>query len=245
MGSEHRAVLTLFTHEMLVSGTPIWLDAGASHHVGVRRAKLGDPIRLLDGMGTVGRGSIVDMKKGEVEVHVDAVEHVPRPSALEVIVPVADRDRMLLAAEKCVELQVTSWRPAYFARSRSVSPRGEGDKFRQKVSARMQSALEQSGGAWLPVLQDEVEAEQALEWAQGSTRFILDSDGAPLLSHGMSGSVAMAVGPEGGFQPSELEIAVSLGWVRASVGATTLRFETAIIAAAAVIRAAQQSHGRA
>ena len=40
----------------------------------------------------------------------------------------------------------------------------------------------------------------------------------------------------------ELAAARDLGWIPASLGATTLRFETAIIAGAAIIRAAQ--HGR-
>ena len=39
-----------------------------------------------------------------------------------------------------------------FGVRRSVSPRGEGPAFGEKVRARMLSALEQSGGAWLPTI---------------------------------------------------------------------------------------------
>lgn len=245
MEREHRSILTLVTAEPFAAGASFRLDPGASHHVEVRRAKVGDPIRLLDGVGTVARGLIVGLKKGEVDVSLDAVENVPAPSSLEVIVPVADRERMLLAAEKCVELQVTAWRPAYFARSRSVGTRGEGEKFRQKVLARMQSALEQSGGGWLPVIQEEVDAVRALELALGLSRFLLHAGGTPLLSNQFDGrGTALAVGPEGGFERTELETAASLGWTTASLGSTTLRFETAIIAGAAVIRAAQLRPGR-
>lgn len=240
----HRAVLTLFTGETLVSGAPVWLEAGASHHVEVRRAKVGDAVRLLNGIGAVATGSIIEHKKGEVAVTIDTVQHVPAPPPLEVIVPVADRDRMLMAAEKCVELQITAWRPALFARSRSVGTRGEGEKFRQKIHARMQSALEQCGGAWLPVMHAEIEAVRALEETQGDTRFILEANGASLLSQPAAGSVALAVGPEGGFVPGELDVAAGVGWKIAALGATTLRFETAIIAGVAVIRAAQFRPGR-
>jgi 16S rRNA (uracil1498-N3)-methyltransferase len=165
---------------------------------------------------------------------------VPRPVALEVIVPVADRERMLWIAEKCVELQATSWRPAYFARSRSVSPRGEGDKFKEKVRARMRSALEQCGGAWMPNIHDEAEAPAALasvprDWK----RFLLDGGGVGLASLISNESTSMAVGPEGGFEQTEIAAAVASGWVPASLGPTILRFETAAIAGMAVIRATQ------
>lgn len=245
MEREHRSVLTLFTAETFTVGAAFRLDAGAAHHVEVRRAKVGDRVRLLDGRGAVGRGSILDLKKGGVQVGVEAVENMPPPIPLEVVVPVADRERMLLAAEKCVELQVTVWRPAYFARSRSVGTRGEGDKFRQKVHARMQSALEQSGGGWLPIVQEEVDAARALESAGGFARFLLDAAGTPMLSQQFNGGgAALAVGPEGGFERRELDTAAALGWTAASLGTTTLRFETAIIAGAAVIRAAQLRPGR-
>ena len=183
---------------------------------------------------------MVALAKEDVTVAVKGVVHVPRPTPLEVIIPVADRDRMLLAAEKCVEFQVTAWRPAYFARSRSVSPRGEGPKFRDKVRARMQAALEQSGGAWLPSISDETEGSRALRDAERQwRRLLLDANGEPLPGLAASVPTVIAVGPEGGLEREEIAVALECGWVLASVGATTLRFETAVIAAAAVIRAAQ------
>jgi 16S rRNA (uracil1498-N3)-methyltransferase len=173
-------------------------------------------------------------------VSVEGVTHVPRPTPLEVIVPVADRDRMLLAAEKCVELQVTAWRPVYFARSRSVSSRGEGPKFREKVRARMRSALEQCGAAWMPAIEDETEGSAALQTAAGEwSRFLLDAGGKALAGLVASVPTVIAVGPEGGLEPEEFAVAQECGWVFASLGSTTLRFETAVIAAASVIRATQ------
>jgi hypothetical protein len=45
-----------------------------------------------------------------------------------------------------------------------------------------------------------------------------------------------ALGPEGGIEPEELDSLGSLGWRKARLASTTLRFETAGIAAVAVIR---------
>lgn len=245
MERHHRSTLTLFAGGPFAVGAEIPLDPDASHHAQVRRTRDGEPIRLVDGAGGVAAGTLIVRGKGAVaEVH--DVARVPPPSPLEVLVPVADRDRMLLAAEKAVELQVTAWRPVLFVRSRSVSHRGEGERFREKVAARMRSALEQSGGGWLPVIHEETPAETALRDTDGATRrFILDEAGGPLLTHDFAPvPVAVAAGPEGGFEPAELELARAAGWVSASLGHTTLRFETALIAAAAVVRAAQLTHRR-
>ena len=48
-------------------------------------------------------------------------------------------------------------------------------------------------------------------------------------------------GPEGGFASAEIERLTEAGWQRASLGDTTLRFETAGIAAVAVCRALMRS----
>lgn len=234
-------VVSLFWDEPLALGE-VRLGAAPAQHVRVRRAEPGDPVRLLDGRGHVASGQVLAIAKSQVTVSVQRIVEVPRPVALEVIAPIADRDRMLLAAEKCVELQVTAWRPAYFARSRSVTPRGEGPRFHEKVKARMQSALEQSGGAWLPDVHPDAEAIDAMDAVSPACkRVVLESEGRPLSTLVSNGPTAMAVGPEGGFEGHELAAAQSRGWAAASLGPTTLRFETAIIAGAAVIRATHLS----
>lgn len=235
------SVVNLFWGEPLAVGE-VRLGGAPAQHVRARRTKPGDPVRMLDGRGRVASGEVLAISKSQVTVSVERIVEVPRPVALEVIAPIADRDRMLLAAEKCVELQVTAWRPAYFARSRSVTPRGEGTRFHEKMKARMQSALEQSGGAWLPDVHPDAEAVDAMEGVTSAwKRVFLESDGRALSELVSNDPTAMAVGPEGGFERHELAAAEARGWVAASLGPTTLRFETAVIAGAAVIRATQLS----
>ena len=220
-----------------LSGAPL-------QHALVRRVRSGDAVQLLDGRGTVASGTVASASKTRITVTIARVESVPRPMALEALVPVADRDRMLWAAEKCVELQVTSWRPVLFARSRSVSPRGEGAKFAVKLHARMCAALEQCGGAWLPDTHPEAEFVDALQRVRSDgARLVLDASGASIAAAVTNGPVALAVGPEGGFEPQELESATAMGWLAISLGPTTLRFETAIVGGAAVVRAAQLPSG--
>jgi 16S rRNA (uracil1498-N3)-methyltransferase len=242
--SDRAPVATFFTELPLVEGETISLETAAAQHVRVRRLQRGARLRLVDGRGRVATAALSSLGKREVTVSVEHVLDMPKPTPLEVIMPIADRDRMLLAAEKCVELQVTSWRPVYFARSRSVSPRGEGEKFHEKIVARMRSALEQSGGAWMPDVHTDMEIEGALHSVPESwNRLILHAEGIPIAAHTRDGPTAIAVGPEGGIESTELDAAVAAGWRAASLGTSILRFETAAIAAAAIVRAAQHSTG--
>jgi 16S rRNA (uracil1498-N3)-methyltransferase len=232
-------VASFFVDSELALGGVVELSDGATRHAHVRRLGEGDEVRLVNGRGMVARGRLTPLSRRTMTVAIEDRESVDRPSALALVVPVADRDRMLWLAEKATECAITAWQPVVFERSRSVSPRGEGEAFARKIRARMIGALEQSGGAWLP----DVDAERGLgDVAAGCSaaqRFVLDRDGGALSSCAPFGPMAIVVGPEGGLAGPELDLLIERGWRTASLGTTTLRFETAGIAAAAIVRAHQ------
>ncbi len=234
---DRSAVATFFAPQPLAAGAVVTLDAGAAHHARVRRLAEGEPVRLTDGAGTVAHARITRLAKSELDVAIDEAHHVPAPPPLHLLVPVADRDRMLWLAEKVAEFGLTVWQPVVFQRSRSVSPRGEGDAFAAKVRARMIAALEQSGGAWHPQLRHELPVTGAALAEPLLDRFVLDRDGAPLARHSPRADAAVALGPEGGMARAELRSFLDHGWRAATLGPTTLRFETAGLSAVALFRA--------
>ena len=216
------------------------LGEAAAHHASVKRLRIGDVIRLTSGDGRRARGIVSDLSRRQcrVALHEGSLELVPEPPRLELWAPVGDRERMLLLAEKAVELGASAWRPVVYQRSRSVSPRGEGEGFREKVRLRMIGALEQSGGAWLPVLHDEAPLDDALRAAPGVCGVLLDAAGEPLLAlrEHLRAPVAIALGPEGGLDAAERARFRAAGWRAATLGANVLRFETAGIAALVLVR---------
>jgi 16S rRNA (uracil1498-N3)-methyltransferase len=217
-------------------GAVVTLGEDAAHHARVRRLAVGDTVSLRDGAGRSAEGRLAAVAKARLEVAVDGVrEHAAGPP-VHLLVPVADRDRMLWLAEKATELGATSWRAVRWHRSRSVSPRGEGPDFARKARARMAAALAQSEGAWLPVLHPDADPAGAAADAAG-LRLVLDSDGAPCDAWPAAGEVTLAVGPEGGFEPAELELFSAAGFRRAALPGNILRFETAGVVALALARA--------
>jgi 16S rRNA (uracil1498-N3)-methyltransferase len=232
---EHRTHVATFHAPDLAGAAEVELDEAQAHHARVRRIGEGDTLRLTDGRGASALGEVLRIAKSVVRVRVLATEEVPAFPEVHLFVPVADRDRMLLLAEKVTELAVTSWRPVLFERSRSVSPRGEGEAFEGKVRARMLAALEQSGGAWLPEMFAEVSLEAAASF-QAASRLVCDQAGGPIERVELSAPAAIMVGPEGGIAPGEWELLRDARWTRARIPGGVLRFETAAIVMAGMVR---------
>lgn len=227
------------TGERLAAGMTCVLDESAARHMRVLRLEPGAPVGVRDGQGTVAEGRLARLSKTQAHVDVEVVESVPPPPAVHLLIPVADRDRMLWLAEKACELACSSWRPVLWQRSKSVTPRGEGMVFQGKTRARMESALAQSEGAWLPQIYPEASPERAVLAAPAGGRIVLDSSGAPLVGANaapITAPVTIALGPEGGFEPSELDALIAAGFQPASIGRNILRFETAGIAALGIVR---------
>jgi 16S rRNA (uracil1498-N3)-methyltransferase len=239
---DRSAVATFFVDAPFVPSTTIALPDSAAHHARVKRLAPGDPVRLADGAGAIAVGQLTRLDRARAEVAIARLESVARPGAIHLRVPIGDRDRMLWLAEKATELGIATWQAVRFRRSMSVSPRGEGAAFAAKVRARMISALEQSGGAWLPEILPDVAIDLVTgDEPRNGTRVVLDGRGEPLLTvlgDARDGCV-LVFGPEGGLEADERRRFIDAGWREASLGATTLRFETAGVAAVAVARAAE------
>ena len=229
---------TFVVADALAAGVTITLGEQAARHMRVLRLDTGAIVGLRDGRGGVAEGGVVRLAKNAAQVEVREVEQHAPPPPVHLLVPVADRDRMLWLVEKAAELGCTSWRPVLWHRSRSVSPRGEGITFQAKLRARMESALAQSEGTWLPQLFPAASPERAILATPAGDRLLLDPDGAPMAGAGSSftAPVTIALGPEGGFEAAEVEMLRAAGFRPSRIGGGILRFETAGIAALAIVR---------
>ena len=182
------------------------------HLTKVLRLHPGDMVTYTDGLGTVGDGRLTSagIERGEERF-------VERPSSLTVAVsPPASKDRQRFLVEKLAELGVQKlvW---------IESRHGEGRAAKgQKVFSWILSAVEQSRGAWMLEVADELQPLAAL----GSDAVYCDPTGTDETPDDAS---VVVVGPEGGFGSDEIPDEC----VRWSLGSTILRVETAAIVAAA------------
>jgi len=240
-------VATFLATDTLTIGGTVTLSEEAAHHIRVARVRIGEFVALRDGAGKAAVGTLVKISKSSALVEIAETSDLARPSPIHLLAPVADRERMLWLAEKVTELGLTSWRPVVWRRSKSVSPRGEGPTFQTKVRARMGAALIQSGAGWLPDVFPESTVERAVAAAPLGTRLLLAKDGEPMVGVPMRAPITIALGPEGGIEQSERDAFLGAAFLPVKLGETTLRFETAGVAAVAIaavsLALSRQSNG--
>jgi 16S rRNA (uracil1498-N3)-methyltransferase len=108
-------------------------------------------------------------------------------------------------------------------------------------------AARQSGRGDVPELGGPTRLEQALPELVADYSLCLSPHGVPLFT-ALAGwqreqSISLLVGPEGGLAEAEINLAIQLGFVPASLGPTTLRCELAGIAALGALVAFGASRG--
>jgi 16S rRNA (uracil1498-N3)-methyltransferase len=236
--TDRAAQVTFFSPDAFAPGVPVTLGDEAAQHARVLRIGAGEPVELRDGHGNAAKGTLARVAKRSLTVDVTEVWQIPDLPPVHLLVPVADRDRMLYLAEKCTELAATSWRPVMWRRSRSVGPAGDGPAFQSRLKGRMIAALTQSRGGWLPEIHPSAPVQRAIAASPDGTRILLDADAdTTLVAAQLTAPVTIAIGPEGGLDPKERQEMVDAGYKPASLVGGTLRFETAGIAGLAIVRA--------
>lgn len=219
---------------------PIVLEEAEARHLRtVLRVKAGDEIRLLDGVGHGCSASVASVSRNSVICTMHGViETLPSPPiAITLFQCVAKTSRMEWLIEKAAELGVTTIVPVLSART--VVRMDEGVKL-QRWHRLAESALRQSGGGWLTVVEPPVKWETALARMQSFGKPLLvgalDERAKPLgevllaMRSTAPNAVGWVIGPEGDFTLEELEQVLAIQAAAAvSFGKQVLRVETATL----------------
>lgn len=228
-----RVITALAGPGELRAGAEIVLAEAEAHHLRVRRAAVGEEVRLLDGRGGRAVGTLT-ATGARTAVRIGAVEQVAVPPGLRLVVGAGDRERFGWLAEKCAELGVTELVPLAAARSASVAGRVQPNHL-DRLRRQAREAIKQSGAAWAPVVGDAVTVADLCAAAPGGIRWLADAGGvAPPVVSGEA--VTVVVGPEGGLTSEEVSALTGSGYHPVRLGLHTLRFETAAVVAAALAR---------
>jgi 16S rRNA (uracil1498-N3)-methyltransferase len=231
----------VFVATPLVAGTAVALTGDAANHVTrVLRLRAGDALTLFDGRGGEYAARIAQMQRGGVRVDVGEHRAIERESPLELTLlqSIARGERMDVIVQKATELGVT--RIVTLETERSVV-RLEAKQAERKAAhwrAVAIAACEQCGRNRVPGLEGPLDYAVALR-REAELKLLLD----PAASQPMSQpgadvrSIALLVGPEGGFTDTESELAHRAGFEARHMGPRVLRTETAAITALAALQA--------
>jgi 16S rRNA (uracil1498-N3)-methyltransferase len=236
-----------FSPQDLSTDALIELDPVAARHVQVLRLQPGLPVTLFNGKGGEYSAEVTDMGRSRVSVRILAHHAIERelPTAIHLQMGVPANERMDWLVEKATELGVSSIQPLITERT---VLRLSGERAEKRVAhwqAIAQAACEQCGRNRVPKILP------LQTWGNFSKTLGHSSPQAPVRALILSLSeqaqtfdalkalnaaewrtpVNVLSGPEGGLSPAEEATAIAAGYWPASLGARTLRAETAALAA--------------
>ena len=213
------------------------LGKNADHLSRVLRARVGQQFEIATPAG-VRMGEIVEIEPQRI---VFSTSDLPRfdvvKTALQIHLYLAifKFDRFEWAVEKCTELGVTSIVPVTARRTDAhlvTAARKRVERWRRIAH----EAAQQSRREAVPEVADPEKLDAVIATAQGKRIVLAESERQLRLPEAMGpvSELSLAVGPEGGWTESELTAFEQHQWLRASLGPTILRTETAAISAIAI-----------
>ena len=234
-----------FVSESSFGGEWVQLSPEQAHQVcHVLRLRAGDSVVLLDNAGFEYDAALLTVAGHEATCRVTA----RRPASGEPTVQLTlfqsllAREKFEWVLQKGTEVGVTRFVPVRTQRS-IVRARKIDEKKLQRWHRILTEAAEQSHRGRIPHLDQEMDFAEAVSGLADFDRALVaaPSDGAVSLKEALRSqaaapsSVALLIGPEGGFVEAEVALACESGALKITLGPRVLRTETAAVVASALI----------
>jgi 16S rRNA (uracil1498-N3)-methyltransferase len=204
----------------------------------VRRFKKGDEIMIFDGMGKSYKAQILTIDKNSITGKILSSSYKKSPLKVNLYTAMPKNERFEWLIEKCAELGADKIVPIILKRSiiRTISDSKLERAKKISIAASSQCGRNDIMQILPPILFTEAIKEAALN--SNSLNILLwESEDKTSMSKllnsdkGNTDTVNIFIGPEGGFENDEIELAKELNMQMASLGENILRVETAALSA--------------
>ena len=229
------------------------IPAELLHHLRVRRISEGEVIPIFDGQGHISSATLIRLDNKTGVLAISAVKQDTQsepPYGITLAQGLAGGDKMDWVIEKAVETGASQILPLQCERSVIKLNRSSDAERAQKRllhwRAITQAACEQCERTVLPLVEPIQSIADYLHKASdvnvnGALKLLFGTGDHPSLAKAIAPlpaqDVILLIGPEGGFTPEEIGLAIKAGFLAVSLGKRILRTETAGIAAISTIHA--------
>ena len=226
--------MNAFFQDNVQEGTNQLPEEEARHCVQVLRHQVGDEILVLDGKGGQYHSIITSISKRSCLYQVTSAEQAPeKPFRIHLaIAPTKNIERMEWLVEKLTEMAVDEI--SLLQTKNSERRKIRIDRLKKKVL----SALKQSKNPFLPKVNELTPIEKFLIHKRSGKKLIAHVSpdhvyiGDSIVT---KEEVLILIGPEGDFTTNEVNLAIENGFQPISLGASTLRTETAGLVACCAV----------
>lgn len=220
----------LFVKDMIREGAQLTLTGDDAQHMRALRARVGEGLEVACPAG-VYRATVAEAGKNSFVLNICSVLKDSREIGLRLVLfqALPKGAKMELILQKAVELGVSEVVPVHTLRSVSTGDRA-GRWGRIAHQAAMQCRRD-----FIPIIQNIHNIAEAIKYAESLELSLVayEEERANTISQNLrkAQSIGIFIGPEGGFDLSEIEILSSANVNAVSLGRRILRTETAAIAA--------------
>lgn len=193
--------------------------------------RVGESFVVFNGQGGEYEAEILSTADGVAQIQILAFVDVEREPALSVHLGqcLSRGERMDYAIQKSVEVGVTEITPLFSERCNVKLAEDRIEKRMRHWQQVIISACEQSGRLIIPTLHPPMPLREWVSCAEG-TKFICDFQPQASVSEPVQ-RASVLIGPEGGFDETEVAFAHEQGFQSLTLGKLTLRTETAPVVA--------------
>jgi 16S rRNA (uracil1498-N3)-methyltransferase len=240
--------IRLHVPQPLHSGELVELPADVVRHVRqVLRLRDGAKVVLFDGRGGEFTAQLQAAGRAGLLARIGEHHAIERESPLGITLlqGVARGERMDFVVQKATELGVRRIVPVMTARCVVQLGAERADRRREHWVAVAASACEQCGRNRLPLISEPLTLAAALEASADTLRWLLEPDADATLREALAESaeagpsvkdITLLVGPEGGLESEEQQLARQAGFRGIRFGPRILRTETAALATIAALQ---------
>ncbi len=234
-----------FVEPSQITDTSVTITGSDVNHIkNVIRLKTGDEISVSNGLdGREYRCGIEEIADDEVKCRLYFVKEdgVELPSRVYLFQGLPKGDKMELIVQKMTELGVNEIIPVAMKRCVVKLDEKRARAKTERWQGIAEAAAKQSKRAVVPQIHSVMSFSDALEYARGMDKGLVPYELCDMLdgAQGMAGtrkaiegigrgeSVAVFIGPEGGFDEQEINAAIAAGFEPITLGRRILRTETA------------------
>lgn len=233
-------------HRLFVESTPVidtelQVGSDAAQYLGkALRMRIGESLTVFDGSGGSFCAELTNIERRSARLKILSFldEDLESPLQLTLLQAISRGERMDFVVQKATELGVKEIQPVLteFGGVRLDAQRSASRIAHWTGVAR--NACQQCGRNRVPTIAAPQDLVSALQAPSASDLSLILDPGADALeiTH-TPASITVAIGPEGGFSETELELATKHGFQRLGLGPRVLRTETAALAAISVLQA--------
>ncbi len=220
-------------------GAAVTLSAEETRHLrDVLRLKSGDLVQVFDGTGHEFECEVIGIRKKETSLKLIGEVEPAAPESrlgLTLAATIYKSDKLDLVVQKAVELGVSNFIPLVSIRSETKLRDAVKrlDRWR-KIAL---EATKQCERARIMTVVEPISLEEFLNQPSGDVKFLFsEKGGGTLPDRSGHDRIIALVGPKGGWEDFEIDLAVDRGFIPVKLGRRIMRAETAAISFAAILQ---------